>query len=122
MAYMMWFHASGSPATHQCVQSHPCRPRPAYTDGCASIRSCDIAVMSNSDTGEVMAPITPRTTACSGSMAVSPASGSGRVWLRQLPPRAGTSLSCCFDLAGLNVRVASELQDRNGALSRSIEE
>jgi hypothetical protein len=27
MAYMMWFHASGSPATHQCVQSHPCRPR-----------------------------------------------------------------------------------------------
>ena len=27
---MMWFHASGSPAMHQCVQSMPCRPAPPW--------------------------------------------------------------------------------------------
>ena len=87
---MIWFHASGSPAMHQCVQSMPSRPGPAYTDGCASILSCDSAVMSSSATGDAMAPITPRTTPCSGAVpppaAASVASCSGRVCFRQLPP------------------------------------
>jgi hypothetical protein len=110
---MIWFHASGSPAMHQCVQSMPSRRGPAYTDGCASILSCDSAVMSSSDTGALMAPMTPRTTACSGARVVPPppppaasvASCSGRVCLRQLPPAAAAAgtvvvpawLSCCFD-------------------------
>lgn len=105
---MMWFHASGSPAMHQCVQSMPSRPGPAYTDGCASILSCDSAVMSSSDTGAVMPSMTPRTTACAGARLVPPpaasvASCSGRVCFRQLPPPppAGAVpawLSCCFGL------------------------
>ncbi|KAF0902059.1 hypothetical protein E2562_012841 [Oryza meyeriana var. granulata] len=68
MAYMIWFQASGSPGMHQCVQSMPSRPGPPYTDGCASILSCDSDVMSSSDTAVVaIDPSTPRTTTCSGS-------------------------------------------------------
>lgn len=81
IAYKMWFHASGSPAMHQCVQSMPSRAGPPYTEGCASILSCESEVMSSNDTGVAMELITPRTTTCCGNTISSPsvATCSGRV-------------------------------------------
>lgn len=45
----IWFHVSGSPATHQCVQSIPLKALKLLT--CASFLNWDNLVMLSNDTG-----------------------------------------------------------------------